>query len=85
MEHEQPQHKETIHGHPVYCDDQDVRMYLKRLDSHEADVIFQYAKHHGRADFEMKKGSTRYNCYLDYNDDGTYAAISEGMQNSGWF
>ena len=82
---ERPEPKETIHGHPVYCDDQDTRFYLKRLDSQEAKAIFDYAKNHGRTDFEMRKQSgTRYNCFMEY-DDGAYIVVNEGQQSTGWF
>jgi hypothetical protein len=85
-EEERPSHKETIHGHPVYCDDQEVRRYLKKLDRDEAQAIFNYAKVHGRTDFEMKKpgSSARWNCNMAY-DDGAYIVEVEGKEKTGWF
>ena len=81
MDTERPSHKETIHGHPVYCDDRDVRRYLKELDRDEADTIFASAKSHGSAEFEYHTvGSTsRYNASMEY-DDGAYIVVSEGRE-----
>lgn len=84
MADERPGHRDIIHGHPVYCDDYDVRQYLRQLDSSEARAIFEYARNHGRTDFEMKKGGTRYNCAMEY-DDGAYIVMNEGRQETGWF
>ncbi|MBI3956440.1 MAG: hypothetical protein HY340_00420 [Candidatus Kerfeldbacteria bacterium] len=86
MENDRPKHKESIHGHPVYCDDRDVRQYLKQLDSDEAGIIFSAAKNRGRAEFEFRKaGSTsRYNCTMEY-DDGAYIVLNEGRETAGWF
>lgn len=87
MPDQRPSHKETIHNHPVHCDDRDVRQYLKKLDEEEAKAIFEYARMHGRTDFEMKKpnSNTRYNCDMVY-DDGAYIVTLEGKQGgSGWF
>lgn len=83
---DRPANKATIHGHPVYCDDQMVRNYLRKLDSEEAEVIFHHAMNQGQADFEVRQGSSRYNFQMSY-DDGAYIIEGEGKesQGSGWF
>ena|GEM_PF-3160417 len=81
---EQPQFKSEIHGHPVYCDDEDAREYLRHLDNQEADVIFSHAKVHGNADFEISDGGTRYNYSMTYHNGG-YSVVKEGKEGSGWF
>lgn len=84
MESDRPSFKSTIHGHPVYCDDEDARYYLRHLDDAEAGAIFRYAKTRGRTDFEIKKHSTRYNYHMTY-DDGAYIVEAEGAERHGWF
>lgn len=81
MEEEAPRPTEKwdIHGHTVYIDDDEARRYLKKLDYKEAQAIFEYAKGRGRTDFEMRKGSTRYNYHMTY-DDGIYIVIEEGRE-----
>lgn len=88
MDDEQrPEMKETIHNHPVYCDDLEVRRYLKKLDDEEAKAIFEYARMHGTSEFEMRKpgSNERQNCSMQY-DDGAYIVTIEGNEGgSGWF
>ncbi len=80
-----PSTKVSIHGHPVYCDDYSIREYLRHLDNEEAKVIFEYAKHHGSSAFEYKKGGTRTNATMEY-DNGAYIIRSEGAESgSSWF
>lgn len=76
-----PKYKETIHNHPTYCDDMELRRYLKNLDDAEAKAIYGYARSRGRTDFEWRKpnSNTRYNCNMEY-DDGAYIATIEGRE-----
>lgn len=79
-----PQHKSTLHGHVVYCDDEDIRHYFRHLDHDEADMIFDRAKAHGHAEFEVKKhDGSRHNCSMRHHN-GYYAVENEGRQNTGW-
>ncbi|MFH1171376.1 MAG: hypothetical protein V1778_02460 [bacterium] len=82
---DRPEHKETIHGHSVYCDDLDLRRYLKKLDQEEAKAIFDYARVHGHTEFEWRKlnSNTRLNCTMEY-DDGAYIVRIEGKEETGW-
>ncbi len=76
----QPEHKSDIHGHTVYCDDEDIRHYLRHLDHDEAKVIFGHAKHRGRAEFEVHHDGGRYNCTMHYHN-GTYMIYEEGRES----
>ncbi|MBI4414726.1 MAG: hypothetical protein HY566_00620 [Candidatus Kerfeldbacteria bacterium] len=81
---DRPSNRSSIHTHPVYCDDYDVREYLRHLDSDEARVIFDYAKNHGSAEFEFKKGGTTHDCTMKY-DDGAYIVQEQENAGGGWF
>lgn len=80
---DRPSNRSIIHTHPVYCDEYDVRAYLRHLDSDEAKVIFEFAKHHGSAEFEFKKNGTTHNCTMEY-DDGAYIVQKKESEEGGW-
>lgn len=77
-----PEHKSTLHGHIVYCDDEDIRHYLKHLSGDEADVIFEHAKVHGSADFDMNHHGTHHRCHVEHGN-GFYVVTSAGTE-TGW-
>lgn len=85
MNNEHPEHKETIHGHVTYCDDQQVIWYLKHLDQQEANALYKYAKEHRATDFEMKrKDGARFN-YRLVHANGAFVVEDQGKQSTGWF
>lgn len=87
MADERPEHKETIHNHPVYCDDLELRRYLKKLDEDEAKALFDYAREHGDTEFEMRKpgSNERLNCSMRYDEGAYIVAIENKEGGSGWF
>lgn len=80
---DRPQNHSTIHGHPVYCDDEDARFYLRHLDNEEATTIFQHAKEHGESDFEIKAHSDRKDYSMQY-DNGAYIVMPKESEHGGW-
>lgn len=59
---------------------------LRQLDEKEALVLFDYAKHHGSADFEGAVHGHRRDFTLTRNSDGTHSVEErEQKKSSGWF
>lgn len=84
---DEQQYDSTIHGHSVStgADDDESRRYLRGLDNEEAKAIFDQAKVHGTAEFEVSRNGTRENYSAGYKD-GKYTVKDEGKQkSSGWF
>lgn len=74
-----------IHNHEVSGEFEGLQA-LKQLDNNEALVLFDYAKHHGRADFEGAVQGHRKDFTLVHNSDGTHAVEErEQKKSSGWF
>ena len=67
--------KTDFHGHPLIFDDYDDPGYqylARKIDAKEVDVLFDYAKEHGAAQFETQLGK---NYSLVHNNDGTYTIV----------
>lgn len=81
MADEPQERKSTIHGHSVSTDEDDKnsRHYLQALDTDEAKVIFDQAKTHGEAEFEISKNGTRQNYSAGYKD-GKYTVTEQGQE-----
>jgi hypothetical protein len=65
----------NIHGHSVDGDDAG-QIALRHLDNEEALVLFDYAKHHGEAEFEGMVNGHRLNFTLIRESDGTHRVES---------
>lgn len=75
----------TVHGHTVDGEWEAVAA-LKKLDSEEAKVLFEYARHHGEAEFEGNVNGKRRDYTLVRESDSTHR-IEERQEkkSTGWF
>jgi len=68
-------HKTEIHGHSVTYEDDNRSGYeylSQKIQYKEAEIIFDYAKDHGSAEFETHDSK---NYSLVHNHDGTYTIV----------
>ncbi len=74
----------NVHGHVVDGEWEAVAA-LKQLDNEEAKVLFEFARHHGEAEFEGSISGHRKNFTLIREADGSHRVEEREEKKSGWF